>query len=487
MTSNLGQVIEESESVEVEFNIYSKDTNDPLERVEVQFIFDGAPAPRFTNSDGYVRIEIPKRDDIDIVIKKEGFKDLNRTINLKADINRTITYLLERDENYSSYNLYGDGFSNGMLIKRVSSSRGRYSFSYGELRDSSVNNPFLKFNMDELVNEESEYEILDSSEGKPFELIERIGLSTDSVSAEMNAIMSQENKIYTYNSALSEGGAFADTSVFHKYSDGKWNRHIIGKQPSKLQALELSESWSLDNVFLEYPRTPLKLGQSWNLDHVFWSSGDGVIDSSVQATLEKITEYEGQPAALISLDGYISYIEADRNENSDTTQDISLSTKAINNLQREFYADYAEEYILSTIKKTMVGDLYYNEFTLNDGSMKEKKPKLYNLIIEIYREIIDDPELAFYSLSEIEEIVDEEIDSHSVLDEVIEILESKEDSNTDNKNDNLKQEVTVSGKVYRSLQKPIDLYQEAEGIFKIAQGSDTAALDVVYRYSIVKG
>ena len=55
ITSNLDQV-KKPETVEVKFNIYSKDINEPLERAEVQFIFDGAPAPRFTNTDGYVRI-----------------------------------------------------------------------------------------------------------------------------------------------------------------------------------------------------------------------------------------------------------------------------------------------------------------------------------------------------------------------------------------------------------------------------------------------
>ncbi|NES17988.1 MAG: hypothetical protein F6K41_03455 [Symploca sp. SIO3E6] len=84
-----------TEYYEVRFIILSKIDNDPINKAEVQFIFDGAPEPRFTNDDGYVGINIPKRNDIDVVIKKKGFKDLSRRINLKADPDRTITYYLE--------------------------------------------------------------------------------------------------------------------------------------------------------------------------------------------------------------------------------------------------------------------------------------------------------------------------------------------------------------------------------------------------------
>ena len=65
----------------------------PIEGVEVRFKFSGAPESRSTNSDGYVDISIPARDDIDIVLTKEGFETIDRTINTAVDVPniRTIT------------------------------------------------------------------------------------------------------------------------------------------------------------------------------------------------------------------------------------------------------------------------------------------------------------------------------------------------------------------------------------------------------------
>jgi len=487
ITSNSDQVIEESKTVEVKFNIYSKDTNDPLERAEVQFIFDGAPAPRFTNSDGYVRIEIPNRNDVDVVIKKEGFYDLNRTINLKADPNRTITYLLERDKNYSSYNLNGDGFNNGMMIKKSSFQKLKLSLSVGNLRDSSAAKPFSKFIMDKLSNEESEYEIVESNKENPLELVEKIGVSTNSVLGEMKVVMDRDNRTYTYDSALAEDETFAHSSLLYKYRDGKWNRSIIGRQPTNVQISELSEPWDLSNLFLEYPKNPLKLGQSWNLDHLLWSSAKGISDTSLQATLEEITEYEGQPAALISLKGNMSYSDTD--QTGDDSNNFSLASRVIKLLAMQFYSDYARDYVLNDIKETIANDLYNDKFSLNDNSMKEKNPDLYNTLVRIYQEVLDDPSLSNYSLSTIKEIVNEKIDRYSILTFLIKILEDSSGSHINNNRETLKIEATVSGKIYRSLEKPIDLYQEVNFVGEAIQDSDPVKLkgEIVDRFSIVRG
>jgi hypothetical protein len=47
-----------SNLMEVKFNVYTEDYQ-PIEFVEIQFLFDGAPAPRYTDRNGYVNIEIP--------------------------------------------------------------------------------------------------------------------------------------------------------------------------------------------------------------------------------------------------------------------------------------------------------------------------------------------------------------------------------------------------------------------------------------------
>ncbi|NEQ71493.1 MAG: hypothetical protein F6K21_39635 [Symploca sp. SIO2D2] len=79
----------------VSFIILSDVDDEPISKAEVQFIFDGAPAPRYTNDDGYVSISIPKRDYIDFVIRKKGFQNLSRRINLKADLDETLIYPLK--------------------------------------------------------------------------------------------------------------------------------------------------------------------------------------------------------------------------------------------------------------------------------------------------------------------------------------------------------------------------------------------------------
>ena len=83
-----------SKLVSVEFVVQTQEGK-PIEGVEIQFISKGAPEPRLTNTDGYARIEVPNRSDIDVVLRKEGFKPIKRAINLQIDPDRTRTYVLE--------------------------------------------------------------------------------------------------------------------------------------------------------------------------------------------------------------------------------------------------------------------------------------------------------------------------------------------------------------------------------------------------------
>ena len=81
--------------MEVKFNVYTEDYQ-PIEFVEIQFVFDGAPAPRYTDRNGYVSIGIPQRKDIEVILRKEGFETRRQFLNLQADPNRTITIYLQR-------------------------------------------------------------------------------------------------------------------------------------------------------------------------------------------------------------------------------------------------------------------------------------------------------------------------------------------------------------------------------------------------------
>ncbi|NET56250.1 MAG: hypothetical protein F6K47_08750 [Symploca sp. SIO2E6] len=89
------QVFPTPELKEVGFIVVSKVNGEPIRQAEIQFTFDGAPETRLTNDEGYVRIDVPKRNDIDILIRKKGFKNKIYTINLQADPNRTTKYSLE--------------------------------------------------------------------------------------------------------------------------------------------------------------------------------------------------------------------------------------------------------------------------------------------------------------------------------------------------------------------------------------------------------
>lgn len=74
-------------------------SGNPISLARVQFIFDGAPEPRFTDDSGYVSISIPKREEIKVLIHKEGFKTIRREINLSADKDTTVEYVMDLDPN----------------------------------------------------------------------------------------------------------------------------------------------------------------------------------------------------------------------------------------------------------------------------------------------------------------------------------------------------------------------------------------------------
>jgi hypothetical protein len=118
--------------------------------------------------------------------------------------------------------------------------------------------------------------------------------------------------------------------------------------------------------------------------------------------------------------------------------------------------------------------------------MSEKSPDLYNALVRIYQEIVADPELSNYSFPTIAEIVNEKIDRHSILNLLIDRLENSSDSNSNN-DDALKLDAAISGKVYRSLEKPVDLYQEMKIIGESTQDSNSTFKlegELIYRFSI---
>jgi len=78
--------------------IVESDIAKPLENVEIRFVSKGSPEVRRTNTDGFTQIEIPARNDIEIILTKEGFETARHTLNLNNDPNRTRTYYLKSQQ-----------------------------------------------------------------------------------------------------------------------------------------------------------------------------------------------------------------------------------------------------------------------------------------------------------------------------------------------------------------------------------------------------
>lgn len=68
----------------------------PLENVQVSFITKGAPEVRRTDSNGYTRLRVPSRGDVEVILSKKDFETLRQIINLGNDSNRTRTYQLKK-------------------------------------------------------------------------------------------------------------------------------------------------------------------------------------------------------------------------------------------------------------------------------------------------------------------------------------------------------------------------------------------------------
>jgi hypothetical protein len=87
--------------MKVEFNVYTVDYQ-PIELVEVRFISSGAPTSRYTDSNGYVDINIPRRDDIEVILSKSGLRTKRLILNLLTGENRTLTIYMEDVEEQAS-------------------------------------------------------------------------------------------------------------------------------------------------------------------------------------------------------------------------------------------------------------------------------------------------------------------------------------------------------------------------------------------------
>ncbi|MFM7683197.1 MAG: hypothetical protein ACKO7P_10680, partial [Bacteroidota bacterium] len=89
---------EQTEQVEklIDYHIIVKDNNGNfLDGVAVTFTPKGSPIKKYTNTDGYVKIELPSINSIDIRLTKDKFKSATYTIDIKNDPNHDREYRMQ--------------------------------------------------------------------------------------------------------------------------------------------------------------------------------------------------------------------------------------------------------------------------------------------------------------------------------------------------------------------------------------------------------
>lgn len=63
----------------------------PVANVKVEIISKGPPTSKTTDSNGYVEIQIPSRETVEIILSKPGYENAKYLINLATDPNTTRT------------------------------------------------------------------------------------------------------------------------------------------------------------------------------------------------------------------------------------------------------------------------------------------------------------------------------------------------------------------------------------------------------------
>ncbi len=88
--------------INVDFIVQTKE-REPIPGATVTFIFKGAPENRITDSNGYVKNNIPLRENVEIIITKEGYITLPTTLNLDPQRDdKPVVYQLKKKSDQSS-------------------------------------------------------------------------------------------------------------------------------------------------------------------------------------------------------------------------------------------------------------------------------------------------------------------------------------------------------------------------------------------------
>lgn len=243
--------------INVKFIVLTEEKN-PVEGVKVQFIFDDAPEPRLTNTDGYVDIKVPKRNDIRVILKKDGYKDIDREINLKADPQETVTYYMEKNT---------VPYESSIYYEYVTAQNSFFPLIFS----------FMRPNFDIKIVKKIFSDVLDLEESTPiiynndvFMNIERFKLESSknrSLKEDLGDYMFQTNKFYDKD--------FIDQTLKNTYNDiyeydgYSSDGHI---QPKKVPSNGNISNFDRGDAFCEYTFAPVLSQFQTNLENAQYTS-----------------------------------------------------------------------------------------------------------------------------------------------------------------------------------------------------------------------
>jgi internalin A len=89
------ETAETAEQIAQEIYVYDSSNDEPLSGVDVRFLAPGGVIEDRTNSDGFTELTVPRTEDIDIELRKDGYAPQAKKLNLVTDAERRKTYYLK--------------------------------------------------------------------------------------------------------------------------------------------------------------------------------------------------------------------------------------------------------------------------------------------------------------------------------------------------------------------------------------------------------
>jgi hypothetical protein len=343
-------------TVRVDFVILSEETKQPLEDVKVQFVFNGAPEPRNTNSDGYTSITIPKRDEVQVTLTKDGYKTINREINLEADPKKTVTYFMELVDPEYDLNSY---FNDGDIVKETSF----FDVFYKGLIDDEQD-LIMSFGITSNAEEELQISKVDNF-GKPRKFTSKLTERTV-YKFNIDLFTNDYGSIKTAGSCTDEGKWNNRTFFFEKDPYKNWSVSELTANSTSLEETERNQIIGVfvsdDDSFNFLPKNA-KIGDTFDLTSSFFgASTSGVSkDISAQGKLVSATKCGAYDCANIEFEIDLTTLDSENSsdeeggcfDNLSQSLGIDLSNKLLSKrLAESFYYDYSPYFTLNYFKNS---------------------------------------------------------------------------------------------------------------------------------------